>query len=133
MAVATARSLSADVEILVRVTDAGKESPAFGAGADYVLSIQRACARLVAAEVGGDPVVDPVSRIRLVRADADSFVGESLSSARRDGGRGWTVVGVVRDGTVETDERATVEPDDVVVVAGSDDAVREFEGTAEEG
>ncbi|SFR36607.1 Trk K+ transport system, NAD-binding component [Halogeometricum rufum] len=133
LAVATARSLSADVEILVRVTDAGKESPAFGAGADYVLSIQRACARLVAAEVGGDPVVDPVSRIRLVRADADSFVGESLSSARRDGGCGWTVVGVVRDGTVEMDERTTVEPDDVVVVAGSDDAVREFEGTAEEG
>jgi voltage-gated potassium channel Kch len=53
MTVAMARSLAADVEILVRITDTDKTSAAVRAGADYTLSVQRVCARLVAAEVHG--------------------------------------------------------------------------------
>jgi Trk K+ transport system NAD-binding subunit len=127
LTVAMARALSDDVEILARVTDAEKASAAFRAGADYVLSIQRTCARLVAAEVHGERVLDPVSQIRLVRADAAAFAGQSLTDLRRGADRGWTVVGIVRDGAVHTDERATVEADDDVFVAGSDEAIREFE------
>jgi Trk K+ transport system NAD-binding subunit len=129
LTVAIARSLSSDVEVLARVTDAEKAKAAFRAGADYVLSIQRVSARLVASEVHGERVLDPTSQIRLVRADAAPIAGESLGDPRRDAERGWTVVGVSRDGTVHTDERTTIEADDEVIVAGSDDAIQEFEQT----
>lgn len=131
LTVAMARSLAADVEILTRVTDTEKASAAFRAGADYVLSTQRVCARLVAAEVHGERVMDPVNQIRLVRGDAAPFVGESLMDARRDTKRGWTVVGLSRDGTINTDEQTTIEPGDEVFVAGSDAAIREFEQTVD--
>lgn len=127
LTVAMARSISADVEILTRVTDTEKASAAFRAGADYVLSVQRVCARLVAAEVHGERVMDPVNQIRLIRGTAAPFVGESLMTARRDTERGWTAVGLSRNGTIYTDEQTIIKPDDEVFVAGSDEAIREFE------
>ncbi|WP_433627222.1 potassium channel family protein [Halomicrococcus sp. NG-SE-24] len=127
LTIAMARSLSDDMEILARVTDADKASAAFRAGADYVLSVQRVCARLVAAEVHGERVVDPVGQIRLIRADAASFVGDTLADARRLPEQRWTVVGISRDGTVHTDEHATIEAGDDVFLAGSDGAIQEFE------
>jgi Trk K+ transport system NAD-binding subunit len=131
LTVAMARSLAPDLEILTRVTDTEKASPAFRAGADYVLSVQRVCARLVAAEVHGERVLDPVSQIRLVRADATPFAGRTLGAARRRADRGWTVVGLVRDGTVYTDEASTIETGDEMFVAGSDEAIQEFERTVD--
>ncbi|WP_226480657.1 potassium channel family protein [Natrinema amylolyticum] len=131
LTVATARSLSDDVEILARVTDTEKATPAFKAGADYVLSIQRASARLVAAEVHGERVMDPTSQIRLVRTDAEPFVGDSLADVRRNTERGWTVVGVVRDDCIVTDEHTAIESSDEVIVAGSDETIREFERTVD--
>ncbi|MFW5900558.1 MAG: NAD-binding protein, partial [Halodesulfurarchaeum sp.] len=128
---AMARSLSSEIEILVRVTDAEKVKVAFRAGADYVLSSQRVSARLVAAEVHGERVMDPTSQIRLVRVEATSFVGESLADARMNTERGWTIVGVSRNGTVHTDESITIEVDDEVFIAGSDNAIQEFEKTVD--
>lgn len=129
LTVALARSLAADVEILVRVTDTEKAAPAFRAGADYVLSLQRICARLVAAEVHGERVMNPVRQIRLVRSDAAPFEGRRLGGVRRHTDRDWTVVGLVRDGTVFTDEQETVEAEDELLVVGSDQAMQRFERT----
>ena len=126
LTVAMARSLSADVEILARVTDTEKARTAFRAGADYVLSVQRVSARLVAAEVHGERVMDPVGQIRLVRADAAPFVGQTVATAS-DPEKGWTVVGVVHDGEVNTNQAAAIEAGDEVFVAGSDRAIRGFE------
>ncbi|MFC3477309.1 potassium channel family protein [Halobacterium litoreum] len=126
LAVAMARSLADDLEILVRVTDEEKASPAVRAGADYVLSVQRVCARLVAAEVHGERVMDPVGQIRLVRADAAPFAGKTLAGAS-DPEHGWTVVAVVRAGDVRTDQSTTIEAADEVVVAGTDRSIRHFE------
>jgi Trk K+ transport system NAD-binding subunit len=131
LTVAMARALSDGIEILVRVTDAEKGSPAFRAGADYVLSVQRVSARLVAAEVHGERVMDPVGQIRLVRADASAFADQRLSEVRRNGNRGWTVVGVVRNGEVLTDDDAVVVAGDEVFVAGGDAAITEFERTVD--
>jgi len=112
-----ARSLSEDVEILARVTDAEKTSPAFRAGADYVLSVQRACARLAAAEVHGERVMDPIGQIRLVRADAAPFAGQSLG---RPAGRPNAAgpLSVSAEMGRYTDERTTIEAGDEVFVAG---------------
>ena len=127
-----ARALSENVDILTRVTDAEKTGPAFRAGADYVLSAQRVSARLVAAEVHGERVMDPVGQIRLVRADADRLAGSLLAEARSDPERGWTVVGLARNGTVLTDEGTNIRADNEVFVAGSDDAISAFEATSTE-
>jgi voltage-gated potassium channel len=126
LTVAMARSLSDDVEILARVTDTEKTSPAFRAGADYVLSVQRVSARLVAAELHGERVVNPVGQIRLVRADAGPFVGETVGGAS-DPEHGWTVVAVLRDGDVQTGDSATIQADDEVFVAGTDRSIQHFE------
>ncbi|GAB3690020.1 NAD-binding protein [Salinarchaeum chitinilyticum] len=146
LTIAMARALSPGVEILARVTESEKAAAAFRAGADYVLSVQRVSARLVAAEVHGERVVDFASQIRVVRVGPDPFLGERLgdlrgepegrSSGGADGsGRGeeddsdWTVVGLVRDGAVRTDEGETVREGDEVFVAGSDEAIQRFERT----
>ena len=131
LAVAMARSLAPDLEILARVTDTEKAAAAFRAGADYVLSVQQVCARLVASEVHGERVMDPVNQIRLVRAGAAPFAGETLAAIRRDAERGWTVVGVARDGAVITAGDTVIEPDDDMFVAGSDEAIGEFERTVD--
>ncbi|WP_340098819.1 potassium channel family protein [Salinibaculum salinum] len=131
LTVAMARALSDDVEILARTTDTEKTTAAFRAGADYVLSVQRLCARLVASEVHGERVMDPVSQIRLVRTGPTPFVGETLGELRRDATNDWTVVGLVRSGTVYTDAGTTVEADDEVFIAGSDGAIQEFERTVD--
>ncbi|MFB6176010.1 MAG: TrkA family potassium uptake protein [Halobaculum sp.] len=130
LAIAMARSVAPDVEILARVTDSEKAGPAFRAGADYVLSVQRVSARLVAAEVRGERVVSPVGQIRLVRAAAASFAGESLASLRATDAE-WTVVGAVRDGRLVTGADVRLDADDELFVAGSDEAVGVFERTAE--
>jgi len=131
LTVAMARALADDVEILARVTEAAKTSPAFRAGADYALSVQRVCARLVASEVHGERVMDPASQIRLVRAAGTPFVGDSIADLRGDPTTGWTVVGLTRGGTVYTDETTTVEDGDEVFVAGGDAAIQEFERTVD--
>ncbi|MFD1512546.1 potassium channel family protein [Halomarina rubra] len=127
LTVALARSLAPDLEILVRVTDTEKAAPAFRAGADYVLSIQRICARLVAAEVHGERVMNPVSQVRLVRSDAAPYAGRRLADVRRSTDRDWTVLGLVRDGSVSTADRETIEADDEILVVGSDQAMQRFE------
>ncbi|WP_248517669.1 potassium channel family protein [Salinarchaeum laminariae] len=136
LTIAMARALSTDVEILARVTESEKAAAAFRAGADYVLSIQRVSARLVAAEVHGERVVDFASQIRVVRVDGAPFHGERLGDLRgvEDGPDGaddsnWTVVGLVRDGEVRTDEGETVREGEEVIVAGSDEAIQTFERT----
>jgi Trk K+ transport system NAD-binding subunit len=127
LTVALARSLTDDLEVLVRVTDAEKTSQAFTAGADYILSVQRVSARLVASEAHGERVIDMASQIRVVRSDGTPFAGESIGAHRRDTDRGWTVVGVSRGGTVRTNAETVIEADDDVFVAGSDETIRRFE------
>jgi Trk K+ transport system NAD-binding subunit len=131
LTIAMARALSDDIEILARVTESEKTAAAFRAGADYVLSVQRVCARLVASEVHGERVMSPASQIRLVRAAADPFRGETIADIRRETDRGWTVVGLARNGAVYTDEQTTVEDGDEMFVAGGDAAIQEFERTVD--
>ena len=127
LTVAMARSLAPDIEILVRVTESGKTAAAFRAGADYVLSVQQVCARLVAAEIYGEQVMDPAGQIRLIRTDATAFVGQTIDAIRRNPEDGWSVVGLARDGEIRTERTATVESGDEVFVAGSDAAIQAFE------
>lgn len=130
LTIALARSLTDEIEILTRVTGDEKVRTAFGAGADYVLSIQRTAARLLAREVYGEDVVSPLSQIRLVRTNAAPFAGQSIEEANETAETGWVIVGVERDGTFRTEATTSINEDDEVLVAGSDKMIQEFEQTA---
>lgn len=131
LTIALARSISDDIEILARVTDDDKVRTAFSGGADYVLSIQQATARLLAREVYGEDVISPVSQIRLIRTDATPFAGQSIDEANEGSETGWVIIGLERDGECKTDETTHIHEDDTVLVAGTDAMIREFEeGTA---
>ncbi|WP_225333489.1 NAD-binding protein [Halomicrobium urmianum] len=127
LAVALARTLTDEIEIFARVTDADKVNNAYEAGADYVLSTQEVSARLLASDVYGERVLDPTSQIRTVRVDGASFAGDTVgevNAAHRDRFR---LVGVRRDGAFLSDDAVTVGGDDVAVVVGADEAIQRFE------
>ena len=126
MAIALARSLTDEIEILARVTEENKVRTAFSAGGDYVLSNQRATARLLAREVYGEDVVSPIGQIRMVRMPAAPFAGETIEAANA-GAEGWAVVGFWRDGEFRTDETRRIDADDDVLVAGTDEEVQRLE------
>ncbi|WP_336343818.1 potassium channel family protein [Halalkalicoccus ordinarius] len=128
LTIALARERSREIEILARVTDDEKVRTAFKADADYVLSVQRATARLLAREIYGEDVVSPLSQIRLVRTDAAPFAGQSIEEANEGAETGWVVVGVEREGTLQTDETTRIDEEDDVLIAGTDAMIREFEG-----
>jgi Trk K+ transport system NAD-binding subunit len=127
LAVAIARTLTDDIEILVRVDSTAKSPTAFDAGADYVLSTQRVSARLLARELRGEDVLTPLEQLRIVRTEADEFVGHTLAEASAETPAECILVGVERDGELVTDEETTVEVGDLLVVAGTDATIREFE------
>nr|WP_245998522.1 NAD-binding protein [Halalkalicoccus subterraneus] len=127
LTIALARSLTDGIEILVRVTSDEKVHTAFNAGADYVLSIQQATARLLAREIYGEDVVSPLGQIRLVRTDAASFTDQTIEEANAEAETGWVIVGVEHDGTMQTDETTRIATDDTVLVAGTDTMIQKFE------
>ncbi|MFC4447513.1 potassium channel family protein [Halorussus aquaticus] len=127
LAVAIARTLTDDIEILVRVDGTAKSPTAFDAGADYVLSTQRVSARLLARELRGEDVLTPVEQLRIVRADAAAFAGRTLDDAKPDADAGYVLVGVERDGEFLTADDVRIEDGDKLVVAGTDATIREFE------
>jgi Trk K+ transport system NAD-binding subunit len=126
LAVALARSLTDDLEILARVTDAEKAGTAFAVGADYALSVQRTTAPLLARKIHGEDVLSPVSQIRLVRTDADRVAGRTLdevAGARRRAGSPSASSATAR--STRAARRAST--GDAVLVAGTDEMIREFE------
>jgi Trk K+ transport system NAD-binding subunit len=126
LAVAIARTLTDDIDVLAQVNDTEKTPSAFEAGADYVLSIQRISARLLAREIRGEDVLTPINQLRLVRVDAAEFAGETLGEVRRDIGDGCVVVGVDRDGEFLNDDAVQIRDDDRLITAGTDATIREF-------
>ena len=127
LAIAIARTLTDNIDILARVNDTAKAHSAFDAGADYVLSIQRVSARLLAREIRGEDVLTPVNQLRLVRLAGAEFAGRTLGEARRDTEQRCIIVGVERDGAFLTDDGVRIEDGDGLVAAGTDATIREFE------
>ena len=127
LAIALARSFTDEIEILARVTDDDKVRTAFSAGADYVLSVQRTTARLLAREVYGEDVISPVSQIRLVRTEGAPFAGQSITEANQGAETGWVIVGAERDGTLETEGTTRIREEDTVLVAGTDAMIQKLE------
>jgi Trk K+ transport system NAD-binding subunit len=129
LAVALARTLTDQIEILVRVSDTNKTLGALDAGADYALSIQRVTARLLAREIHGEDVLTPVNQIRVVRAASSPFAGQTLGEAKQQHRRehGYSIIGVQRDGAFHSDDATAIREGDTVLIAGTDEAIQVFE------
>jgi Trk K+ transport system NAD-binding subunit len=128
LATVLARSLNDDVEILVRVSDLDATRKALSAGADYVLSVPRVSARMVARELRGEEVLAPASQIRLVRVPATPFTGQTLANSGIYGETGCRVI-AVDDGSgrsTEIDPQREFTGDEHLTIVGPDEAVQKF-------
>ena len=124
-----ARSLNPDIEILVRVNDTDASRKALSAGADYVLSVPRVSARMLARELRGEDVLAPASQIRLIRVSATPFAGSTIAESSIFEQSGCRII------ALEDDEglQSTIDParrltgDERLTLAGPDEAVRRFQ------
>ncbi|MFA1610896.1 NAD-binding protein [Halobellus rubicundus] len=125
-----ARSLNPDVEILVRMTDTDAIRKALNGGADYVLSVPRVSARMVARELGGEDVLAPASQIRLVRVSAAPFAGQTLAGSGIYERTGCRVVAVEDESGLSStvDPNRTFSGEERLVIVGSDESIRQFHG-----
>jgi len=123
-----ARSMNPDVEILARVSETDATRKALSAGADYVLSVPRVSARMVARELRGEDVVAPASQIRLLRVPATPLAGSTLAESGIYEKTGCRVIAVEDESgftsTVDPQRRFT--GDERIVLVGTDEAVQRF-------
>ncbi|WP_267640014.1 NAD-binding protein [Haloarchaeobius amylolyticus] len=123
-----AQSLNPDIEVLVRVSDADTTQKAFTAGADYVLSVPRVSARMVAKELRGEDVLAPASQIRLVRVPTSPFAGSTLAGSNIYEQTGCRVIAIedAAGQTVPVDPGREFTGDERMTIVGSDEAVQRF-------
>ena len=123
-----ARSMNPNAEVLTRVSDLDATAKAMRAGADYVLSVPRISARMIAKELRDEDVVDPASQVRVVRVPATPFAGTPLADAGIYETTGCRIVAVQRDGDLSADIDPTrpFSGDERLVVVGTDESVQQF-------
>jgi voltage-gated potassium channel len=123
-----ARSLNPEMEILTRVSDADATRKARSAGADYVLSVPRVSARMVATELRGEAVLEPASQVRFIRVSAGPLAGSTLAASDIYDETGCRVIAVEDDDTVSTavDPHREFTGDEHLTLVGSDEAVQQF-------
>jgi voltage-gated potassium channel len=128
LAIVVARSLNEDVEILARVSETDATRKALSAGADYVLSVPRVSARMVARELRGEDVLAPASQVRFVRVPADPFAGSTLAASGIYEQTGCRVVAIEDDDgmTSTVDPHRELTGDERITLVGSDETVQRF-------
>lgn len=123
-----ARSLNPDVEILARVNDTDTTTKALRAGADYVLSVPRTSARMIARELRGEDVLGPASQIRVVRVPATPFADTTLAESEIYERTGCRVIAIEGESGLSTtiDPQQTLSADDRLTIIGTDEAIQAF-------
>nr|WP_305149176.1 NAD-binding protein [Halobellus litoreus] len=124
------RDLAPETEIVARVEKAPSIPKTFRAGGDYVLSLATVTGRMIASRVLQDrDVLSLDQQVEVVRMGAPKIVGRTIEDVDIRARTGSTVVAIERDGGVVTDvgPDTRIEVDDRLVVAGTDESVREFE------
>ena len=126
-----ARELNPDLHIVVRANDHADVQKLYRAGADYVQSLATVSGRMLASTVFEDETMLAYDRqFSVVRLHADGLVGGTIVDESVRTETGCTVVGILRDETTITDfdpAAFTFEAGDEVIVAGTDEAITQFE------
>jgi Trk K+ transport system NAD-binding subunit len=126
-----ASQLNPELRIVVRATEQADVEKLYQAGADYVQSLATVSGRMLASKVfENEEVLTYGTQVSVVRLPAGDLAGTTLAATDVRTETGGTVVAVVRDETTitEFDPSAFVfEADDSVIIAGTDQAITEFE------
>ena len=128
LAAVLAQEMNPDIEVLIRVTDADATRKALSAGADYVLSVPRVSARMIAKELRGEEILDPGGQIRLIRVPATPFAGSTIAESGITEQTGCRVVAVENeDGeTTVVDPQQGLTGNEELTLVGTDEAVQQF-------
>lgn len=123
-----ARSVNRDIEILARVSDTDATRKALSAGADYVLSVPRVSARMVARELRDEDVLAPASQIRLLRVPATPLTGSTLAESGIYEKTGCRVIAIEDESglTSAVDPQREFTGTERIVLVGSDETVQQF-------
>ncbi|MFB6227368.1 MAG: TrkA family potassium uptake protein [Halobacteriales archaeon] len=123
-----ARSLDSTIEVLTRVSDTDATRKALSGGADYVLSVPRVSARMIAKELRGEDVLAPASQVRFVRVPASSFAGSTLAKSGIYERTGCRVIAIGDESGLSGNPDPTSEltSDEELTIVGSDEAVQQF-------
>lgn len=116
------------VEVIARANEDDNVAKLYRAGADYVISLSSVTGRMLATNLLDEEVLTPETQLELIRTTAPDLIGRSLEDADVRAQTGATVVAVERDGDVlaELGPEFTVGPEDVLLVAGDDEAIAAF-------
>ncbi len=128
LATVWSRSLNPDIEMLVRVSDPDATKKALSAGADYVLSVPRVSARMIAKELRGEDVLAPASQVRLVRVPATPFAGSTLAESGISEKTGCRVIAIDDGSSVSSvvDPQQVFTGEERLVLVGSDESIQDF-------
>jgi Trk K+ transport system NAD-binding subunit len=123
-----ARSLDPSIEVLTRVTDTDATGKALSAGADYVLSVPRVSARMIAKELRDEDVLEPASQIRLIRVSTNAFAGSTLAESGIYEKTGCRVITVADESGLSSnpDPHREFTGDEQMTIVGSDEAIQQF-------
>lgn len=122
------KQLEPDIELIVRANDPENIWKLYNAGADYVLSLPSVTGEILASTLIGDEILTPHDEFEFVRTPAPALVGETLAEADIRNRTGATVVAIERKNELLTDlgPKTRIEPEDVLVAAGSPSAADAF-------
>jgi len=124
------RDLAPETEIIARVEEQPSIQKTFRAGGDYVLSLATVTGRMIASHVlQGRDVLSLDQQVEVVRMTASKLGGRTVGEVDIRAKTGSTIVAVERNGEVVTDvgPDTRIKADDSLVIAGTDESVREFE------
>ncbi|MFB6120195.1 MAG: TrkA family potassium uptake protein [Halobacteriaceae archaeon] len=130
-----ASEIEPDVEIISRADAVESVSKLYAAGADYVLALATVSGRMLAAAILDEDVMSLETNIEIVRTKAPALAGSTLAEADVRSRTGVTVIAVERAADVITDlpPDFRIEAEDALIVAGTDEDVRDFADVAEAG
>ena len=120
-------NLAPDIEVIARSNDPENVWKLYQAGADYVLSLPAITGEILASTlIEEEEILTPHDEFEFERLEAPALVGQSLAEAHIRNETGCTVVAIERDGYILTElgPGFVIEAGDVLVVAGSQPAVR---------
>jgi len=124
------RDLAPNIQILARVEERADISKTYRAGGDYVLSLARVSGRMSASQLleGARDVVSLEQQVETVRQQVPALDGLTIGEADVRGRTGCTVLAIEREDAIVTDvgPDTTFQPEDVLVVVGSDEAISAF-------
>ncbi|WP_226041031.1 NAD-binding protein [Natrinema sp. DC36] len=123
------KQVAPGVEIIARANETENIPKLYRAGAEYVLSLSTVTGRMLASIlIEDEEILTPETQFELVRTTAPRIVGRSLGDVDLRARTGCTVVAVERNGDLLTDlgPEFVVSVDDMLIVAGSDEAINQF-------